>query len=292
MDAATIRSPRGIDLAAEKPFRVGRATIDPLSRNARFEGGEERLQPQNLKVLIALARDRGNVVTRDRLVNLCWDGRFIGDDVINRAISTLRHFAERAGGFEITTVPRSGYRLIENQSSRLSRRWMIATAASIALALGAIAMLEWTGRESARPMPTIAILPFTTASADPQARELATLSGRGTTHALFFRSGARAFRTRLVGSSPVRSLRRQCSERRPGGGRSPIKLWSAEVGDSDGGGDVEDGDDVSNPADLLASLDHAGQMLKPIYMRCGHQRRPGFEVREHGLEGRRQLRSF
>jgi TolB-like protein len=61
---------------------------------------------------------------------------------------------------------------------------MIATAASIALALGAIAMLEWTGRESARAMPTIAILPFTTASADPQARELASNARDALAHML------------------------------------------------------------------------------------------------------------
>ena len=100
MDVAVARPPRGIDLTSEPPFRIGRASVDPVSRDATFGGDSERLQPQNLKVLVALAQSRGSVVTREVLIDLCWDGRFVGDDVINRAISMLRQFAERAGGFE------------------------------------------------------------------------------------------------------------------------------------------------------------------------------------------------
>ena len=102
-----------IDLAAERPFRIGGAHIDPVSRDVQFAGGSERLQPQTLKVLIALVRRKGEVVTRAELVDSCWDGRIIGDDVINHSISVLRDFAERAGGFTIETVPKAGYRLVE-----------------------------------------------------------------------------------------------------------------------------------------------------------------------------------
>src|SRR6478672_11476436 len=94
-------------VADRRPFKVGRATIDPISRDAMWPGGQERLQPQTLKVLVTLVSRRGEVVTRDELVQLCWDGRIVGDDVINRSISLLRQFAERAGGFTIETVPRT-----------------------------------------------------------------------------------------------------------------------------------------------------------------------------------------
>ncbi|MFL6725728.1 MAG: winged helix-turn-helix domain-containing protein [Sphingomicrobium sp.] len=174
MDAAVAVPPRAIDLGTEHPFRVGGASIDPASRDAAFNGTVERLQPQNLKVLVALARQRGKVVSRDELVDLCWDGRFVGDDVINRAISTLRQFAERAGGFSIETVPRSGYRLVERSPSMKWGQRVIAAVALILLALAAITFLEWPRRGTVRPMPTIAVLPFTTASADPQERELAS----------------------------------------------------------------------------------------------------------------------
>jgi TolB-like protein len=152
---------------------VGRANIDPVSREATFDSQSERLQPQNLKVLVALARHRSKVVTRDLLVDLCWDGRIVGDDVINRAVSNLRQFAERAGGFSIETVPRAGYRLVEPLPPGRSRLWLIGAVAAITLAIAGTAFVQWPRHDDDRQMPTIAILPFTAASGDAQERELA-----------------------------------------------------------------------------------------------------------------------
>ena len=184
MDAPVAARRNAIDLTSERPFRLGAAHVDPLSREASFEGGTERLQPQNLKVLIALARSRGKVVTREELIDLCWDGRFIGDDVINRAISTLRQFAERAGGFAIETVPRAGYRLVETTRSRNRRLWVVGAAAAIVSAAAGIAFVEWRSPRDEAKEPTIAILPFNTASADLQERELASNARDQLAHSL------------------------------------------------------------------------------------------------------------
>ena len=141
MDGPTARGALAINLESEAPFRVGGAAIDPVSRNADYPGGSERLQPQTLKVLIALARSRSEVVTRSELVECCWDGRVVGDDVINRAIQLLRQFAERAGGFAIETVPKSGYRLVETGTPGVTRRrrWLIPAVLSCGLGLAAFA---------------------------------------------------------------------------------------------------------------------------------------------------------
>jgi DNA-binding winged helix-turn-helix (wHTH) protein/TolB-like protein len=162
-----------IDLSSEAPLRVGAATIDPASFEATFGGTKERIQPQNLKVLIALAKNRGQLVTRDELIARCWDGRAIGDDVINRAISTLRQFADRAGGFEIETVPRAGYRLVEKSSERSPRWGKLAAIGAILLAAIGAAIFGWSNLHPKTLVPTIAILPFATASSDPQEREIA-----------------------------------------------------------------------------------------------------------------------
>ena len=69
---------KGIDLASEPTFTVGAAMVDPRSHEAMFNGATERLQPQNLKVLIALVHKAGLVVTRDELIERCWNGRAIG----------------------------------------------------------------------------------------------------------------------------------------------------------------------------------------------------------------------
>jgi DNA-binding winged helix-turn-helix (wHTH) protein/TolB-like protein len=150
--------------AERTPFTVGHATVDPISRDATWPGGSERLQPQTLKVLITLVSRPGEVVTRDELVQLCWDGRIVGEDVINRSISLLRHFAERAGGFEIETVPRAGYRLIERQlqrswPNRLLFRWsaFAAFALIVAVALGLLWMRPANDKQAA---PLVAVAPF------------------------------------------------------------------------------------------------------------------------------------
>jgi DNA-binding winged helix-turn-helix (wHTH) protein len=136
-----------IDLSSEHTFRVGSAIVDPIAHEGTYKGFTERLQPQNLKVLLALARKRETVVTREELIECCWDGRIVGDDVIHRAISTLRQFAARAGGFSIETVPRSGYRLTE---SKRRRHWpWIAGAAVLLLSIGGVLAMNKHG-----PVPT------------------------------------------------------------------------------------------------------------------------------------------
>ena len=150
MDVAATTPNRRIELAGEAAFRVGAATIDPVSRDASFEGGKERLQPQNVKVLIALSQKTGEAVRREELIERCWDGRIVGEDVINRSISTLRQFARRAGGFAIETVPRCGYRLIEapDSGAKIQARWL--AAAGGAADSGGGGRLVCVGRAGAR----------------------------------------------------------------------------------------------------------------------------------------------
>jgi DNA-binding winged helix-turn-helix (wHTH) protein/tetratricopeptide (TPR) repeat protein len=173
----------GIDLAAERPFRLGTTSIDPSSRDATFAGGKERLRPQSVKVLIALARRKGEVVSRNELVELCWDGRVIGEDVINHSISRLRVFAERAGGFDIETVPKAGYRLIET-GGHSRRRWWLLPLVGAAL-IGAIVAVLFIGkpvRQANPPTPRIAILGFD--QAGPGAAVLAAATRTALAHSL------------------------------------------------------------------------------------------------------------
>lgn len=164
-----------LELAGREPFRLGHAMIDPVPREARWDGGEERLQPQTLKVLIALAAKRGEVVTRDELIELCWGGRIVGDDVINRSVSLARHLAARAGGFSIQTVPRAGYRLIENgQANRTTRRKRIAIAGFIAVTLAAIvSAILFTRPGTNSPALSVAIQHFDFDKGDDASRRLA-----------------------------------------------------------------------------------------------------------------------
>ncbi|HXG81004.1 MAG TPA: winged helix-turn-helix domain-containing protein [Sphingomicrobium sp.] len=164
-----------IDLEKERPFRIGGATIDPVSRDVDCASGKQRLQPQTLKVLVMLAKSRNRVVTRSELVDSCWEGRIIGDDVINRSISTLRQFAERAGGFSIETVPKTGYRLLEAHAPGPGiRQWASTVALAIMAAVAALLLIiEPAQKQGDPPVPTVILTPFTAPPGDALAAEVA-----------------------------------------------------------------------------------------------------------------------
>jgi hypothetical protein len=67
-----------------------------------------------MQVFVALARANGRILSRDDLVEICWAGRIVGEDAINRSLSRLRgvFLALNATGFAIETITKVGYRLI------------------------------------------------------------------------------------------------------------------------------------------------------------------------------------
>lgn len=163
MDRVISLEARGVDLRLEPPFRLGRAIINPPAHEFALGHRSQRIQPQALKVLVALHDMSERVVSRDELVDRCWDGRIVGEDVINRCISILRRVATQTGGFQIETIPRGGYRLVEtSSSSRVRRHRYLFAAVAVALAVvatGLIWMLfsQSGGRE---PNLAVAVLPF------------------------------------------------------------------------------------------------------------------------------------
>ena len=103
---------RRIDLAHEAEFVIGSLRIDPARREVLTNSSKEILEPRVMRVLVALARAGGAVLSRDDLIQTCWDGVIVGEDAINRCIGRLRRAAETSGNaFIIETVPRVGFRL-------------------------------------------------------------------------------------------------------------------------------------------------------------------------------------
>lgn len=158
--------PGGIHLSEEPEFALGTAIIDPVAHEIRFGGDVERIQAQPMRVLVALAQANGKLLTRQAITDRCWDGRIVGDDVINRAILILRGAGKRSGAFEIETIPREGYRLLlspePGAAKRRRIRWLsIGAAAAVALT-GATAWMLTPGE--AQPtrvtvLPVVSHLP-------------------------------------------------------------------------------------------------------------------------------------
>ena len=220
MDALRSHVQPAVELLREEPpFRIGGAMVDPETREIIIGGSSERIQPQPLRVLLLLHRRQGHLVTRDEIVEHCWDRRIVGDDVINRAILILRRIADRAGGFRIETIPKAGYRLVESEAggngspppTGAIRRPFVLAALALCLVL-ATGFAAWRGLGVNR-LPVVAIEP-----ADPSA------GARSLSRDLFVKLGTLS----NVGSGRWRLI--EGSARGP----SPDFIFRAKGGSRDG----------------------------------------------------------
>jgi Tol biopolymer transport system component/DNA-binding winged helix-turn-helix (wHTH) protein len=109
-----------VDLFNEADFRLGAFQARPGVREIQLDLHVERLEPRVFQVLIVLARSRNRTISRDALIALCWDGRFVSDDALNRTIGRLRQVFARdpSGSVTIETVPRLGYQLRVHEPDR------------------------------------------------------------------------------------------------------------------------------------------------------------------------------
>ena len=157
------RSPWPIDLAHIRPFRLGDAEVRPASREVARGEQCEVLEPLVMQVLVALASARGEILSRDDLIEACWGGRVVTDDAINRVVSRLRALGRTFGTFEVETITKVGYRLISDMGveavrgdprdrSAMGRRGLLAGGVAVALGLGGIGYMAWR-RDSSQELP-------------------------------------------------------------------------------------------------------------------------------------------
>jgi formylglycine-generating enzyme required for sulfatase activity/DNA-binding winged helix-turn-helix (wHTH) protein/dienelactone hydrolase len=155
-----------VDLAREPDFALGNLQVQPSSREVVGAGQREVLEPRVMQVLVALARRRGQVVSRDQLIETCWAGRVVGEDAINRCIAKVRRLGETHGAFSLETIARVGHRLTEQAgeqpvtaesvapapSPKQRPRWMAALAVVVVVvAIGAyVGIAQMRARERAQ----------------------------------------------------------------------------------------------------------------------------------------------
>jgi TolB-like protein/DNA-binding winged helix-turn-helix (wHTH) protein len=179
---------RRIDLAHEPGFVLGGCEVRPSSREVLMGGQAIFVEPRVMQVLVALARRRGEVVTRDELTELCWGGVVVGEGAVHRSLSRIRRLTEGMKDVTLETIPRVGYRLSAmdqgpalapgsgSTKRRARRRRLIALAAMLAiLGLAAAYMLARDRTPTNVPAApaistasgiTLAVLPFADMSND------------------------------------------------------------------------------------------------------------------------------
>ena len=147
-------------LAQRGPFRLGGTLIAPATREVRGPGGATTIEPRVMRVLMALVDAQGAVVTREELLQTCWNGLFVGDDALNRAVGEVRRVARTvaAEGFAVETIPRTGYRLAgaeaihagETEKTGVPRRLMLWGGCALAATAAGLTWSLWPDADAVR----------------------------------------------------------------------------------------------------------------------------------------------
>jgi TolB-like protein/DNA-binding winged helix-turn-helix (wHTH) protein len=163
-------------------LRVGEWRLAPELNSLERDGHSVHVEPKVMQVLVTLAEQPGNVLSKEHILRKVWPETFVSEEVLTRSISELRRVFEdnpREPTY-IQTIPKGGYRLLapvvaegvdrEMISTRWweRKRWGVAIAAAIVL-LGAISFYFMNRRQHAESRPRIsslAVLPLTNLSGD------------------------------------------------------------------------------------------------------------------------------
>lgn len=177
-------------LAHQPPILLGPLRIEPAMRRiVHDDGRDEILEQRVMQVLVALLRADGAILTRDELIETCWDGRIVGDDAINRVMSRLRRTAEGigAGVFRIETITKIGYRLVRNDdladalpgsaaeralpfdAAQWRVRWLLGALAAIVIAVAGGLLLARPGAGAAETI--VRVDPFEVRAGDAAASD-------------------------------------------------------------------------------------------------------------------------
>ena len=103
-------------------FRLAGRVVQPhLNRVVSPEGAVAQVEPKVMQVLLLLVDRAGQVVPKGELLASVWEGVFVTDDVLVRAVGELRKlFEDGATPAVIETIRKRGYRLIAPVAYELS----------------------------------------------------------------------------------------------------------------------------------------------------------------------------
>jgi len=165
------------------------AQLNRLTHNSRVV----QLEPKVMQVLVCLAQQPGEVVSKEELIRTVWNHTFVSEDVLTRSVSHLRKVFDddpRHPLF-IETISRKGYRLVATvrqvdpgviapapllpadngrgagyHSAKRESAWLIGAVGVAALACAVFLFLHF---KSAPPVQraTMVVLPFVNLNGDP-----------------------------------------------------------------------------------------------------------------------------
>jgi TolB-like protein/DNA-binding winged helix-turn-helix (wHTH) protein len=176
-------------------FQLGTWLVEPSLNTISRNGTTVQLEPKVMSVLVCLAEHAPEPVSKEELLKTVWPGTFVGEGVLTRSIFELRRVFEDEAKEPrvIQTIAKRGYRLVapvvpvngtnlspENQSDagttkgrtmRLGMLMGVGLAVLLVVMLGVAPNTWWSRVRGTGDVPgirSLAVLPLTNLSADPQ----------------------------------------------------------------------------------------------------------------------------
>ena len=136
-------------------YQFGDCILDTARRELRQGDASSPVEPQVFDVLEFLIEARDRVVSRDDLLDAVWHGRIVSEATLSSRVNSARTAIGDNGAEQrlIRTVPRKGVRFVG------------AGAGGPASRAGRIAAPRPVARSR---LPSVAVLPFTNMSGDPE----------------------------------------------------------------------------------------------------------------------------
>ena len=148
-----------IDVGREA-FRLGDWVVEPSLNMLRREDNEAALEPRLMTLLTFLAAHRGEVATKEAILESVWNGLAATDESLSQAIFQLRKTLgdDPERPLYIETIRKKGYRLIAEvaplEAPRSLGRWVALAAGLVAVAIGAFVI---SGTDDT-PLPVVTTL--------------------------------------------------------------------------------------------------------------------------------------
>ena len=135
--------------------------LDPERRELRRSQVQVPLEPQVFDLLLYLVRNCDRVVSKDDLIESVWKGRLVSDSTLTSRINAARKAIGDSGEEQrlIRTLPRKGIRFVGDVRVDAVRQAAEPTASPSPSVQRALPLPD---------KPSIAVLPFTNMSGDPE----------------------------------------------------------------------------------------------------------------------------
>jgi TolB-like protein/DNA-binding winged helix-turn-helix (wHTH) protein/Flp pilus assembly protein TadD len=161
-------------------FRLGEWLVDPSTDRVQRDGRTRSLQPKFMQLLTFLAEHKGEVISRERILDQVWAKHYVADGTLRHAIAVLRQTLgdDVHSPRYIETISTKGYRLIADvgelppreidgrpeaehaTAARARLRWLVLGGVAAVAAVGLWLGLRHGAAGSQPPRGQVAILPF------------------------------------------------------------------------------------------------------------------------------------